>query len=47
MKKQPENTIKDIAQKLGLSPSTISRGLKDHPHINEKTKKGSRQQLLN
>ena len=39
MKKQSENTIKDIAQKLGLSPSTVSRGLKDHPHINEKTKK--------
>lgn len=39
MKKQSENTIKDIAQKLGLSPSTVSRGLNDHPHINEKTKK--------
>lgn len=39
MKKQSENTIKDIAQKLGISPSTVSRGLKDHPHINEKTKK--------
>ncbi|MBC7827438.1 MAG: LacI family DNA-binding transcriptional regulator [Chitinophagaceae bacterium] len=39
MKKQVENTIKDIALKLGLSPSTVSRGLKDHPHINEKTKK--------
>ena len=39
MKKQSENTIKDIAHKLRLSPSTVSRGLKDHPHINEKTKK--------
>jgi LacI family transcriptional regulator len=39
MKTQAENTIKDIALKLGLSPSTVSRGLKDHPHINEKTKK--------
>src|SRR5918998_847355 len=39
MKAQGENTIKDIALKLGLSPSTVSRGLKDHPHINEKTKK--------
>lgn len=38
MKKQAENTIKDIAQKLGLSPSTVSRGLSDHPHINDKTK---------
>lgn len=43
MKKQAENTIKDIARKLGLSPSTVSRGLKDHPHINEKTKKMIRQ----
>ena len=39
MKKQAENTIKDIANKLGLSPSTVSRGLNNHPHINEKTKK--------
>jgi len=39
MKKQTENTIKDIALKLGLSPSTVSRGLNDHHHINEKTKK--------
>jgi len=39
MKKQSENTIKDIALKLGLSPSTVSRGLNDHHHINEKTKK--------
>lgn len=39
MKKQSEHTIIDIAHKLGLSPSTVSRGLNDHPHINEKTKK--------
>ena len=39
MKKQAENTIKDIANKLGLSPSTVSRALNDHPHIKEKTKK--------
>lgn len=31
-------TIKDIAQKLGLSPSTVSRGLHDHPGISAKTK---------
>ena len=31
-------TIKDIASKLGLSPSTISRALDDHPHVNKKTK---------
>jgi LacI family transcriptional regulator len=35
---QQENTIKDIAQVLGLSPSTVSRALKDHPHINAETK---------
>jgi len=31
-------TIKDIAQKLGLSTSTISRALKDHPDISPKTR---------
>jgi len=31
-------TIKDIAKQLNLSPSTISRALKDHPDISEKTK---------
>lgn len=31
-------TIKDIANTLGLSPSTVSRALRDHPHINDKTK---------
>ncbi|WP_270088195.1 LacI family DNA-binding transcriptional regulator [Sphingobacterium sp. SYP-B4668] len=34
-----EVTIYDIAEKLNLSPTTISRGLKDHPAINKKTKK--------
>lgn len=32
-------TIYDIAEKLNLSASTISRGLQDHPAINKKTKK--------
>jgi LacI family transcriptional regulator len=32
-------TIKDIAQKLNISPSTVSRALKDHPDINPNTKK--------
>ncbi|MBN2892602.1 MAG: LacI family DNA-binding transcriptional regulator [Bacteroidales bacterium] len=32
-------TIKDIAKILGISPSTVSRALKDHPDISEKTKK--------
>jgi len=37
MKSQPI-TIKDIARILGISPSTVSRALKDHPDISPKTK---------
>ena len=32
-------TIKDIAKKLGLSPSTVSRALNDHPDISKETKR--------
>jgi LacI family transcriptional regulator len=32
-------TIKDIARILGISPSTVSRALKNHPDINEATKR--------
>lgn len=32
-------TIKDIAKILHISPSTVSRALKDHPDINTQTKK--------
>ncbi len=32
-------TIKDIARILGVSPSTVSRALKDHPDISDETKK--------
>ncbi len=32
-------TIKDIARILGISASTVSRALKDHPDISPKTKK--------
>jgi LacI family transcriptional regulator len=32
-------TIKDLARKLKLSPSTISRALRDHPDISLRTKK--------
>ncbi len=32
-------TLKDMARILGLSPSTISRALKDHPDISNDTKK--------
>jgi len=34
-----EITIYDLAEKLNLSPATISRALQDHPAINKKTKK--------
>ncbi len=39
MKSNKEITIYDVAKALNLSPSTVSRGLKDHPHINKETKK--------
>ncbi len=32
-------TIKDIARKLGISPSTVSRALKNHPDISEETRR--------
>jgi LacI family transcriptional regulator len=32
-------TIKDIARELGISPSTVSRALKDHPDISQETKR--------
>lgn len=32
-------TIKDIAKALNISPSTVSRALRDHPDISSKTKK--------
>ncbi len=32
-------TINDIARALGLSPSTVSRALKDHPDISTETKR--------
>ncbi|MEO1255299.1 MAG: LacI family DNA-binding transcriptional regulator, partial [Bacteroidota bacterium] len=41
MKKQT-TTIKDIARELGISPSTVSRALKDHFEISEETKKAVR-----
>lgn len=37
--KSTQVTIKDIARALGISPSTVSRALKDHPDISPKTKK--------
>ena len=32
-------TLKDLAEKLGFSISTVSRALKDHPDVNAETKK--------
>jgi LacI family transcriptional regulator len=37
MKSSGDVTIYDLAKALGLSPSTVSRGLNDHPHIHEDT----------
>jgi DNA-binding LacI/PurR family transcriptional regulator len=37
--KNLQTTIKDIAKALGISPSTVSRALKDHPDISPKTRK--------
>ncbi|MCW3110924.1 MAG: transcriptional regulator, LacI family [Segetibacter sp.] len=36
---EKEVTIYDLATKLNISPTTVSRGLKDHPAINKATKK--------
>lgn len=36
-------TIKDIARELGISPSTVSKALKDHPDISPVTKKAVRE----
>jgi len=41
-----QTTIKDIAAKLGISPSTVSRALKDHPDIGIETKKAVRELAL-
>ncbi len=38
MKSNKEVTIYDVARALHISPSTVSRGLKDHPHIRKETR---------
>lgn len=38
MTKNSASTIVDIANALGVSPSTVSRALKDHPYISQATK---------
>ncbi len=37
--KRKRVTIKDIAKKLNISPSTVSRALNDHPRISSETKR--------
>jgi LacI family transcriptional regulator len=46
MKSSKEVTIYDIAAELNISAATVSRGLKDHPSINKKTKKRIREVAL-
>jgi LacI family transcriptional regulator len=43
MRSSNEVTIYDVAKALNLSPSTVSRALKDHPHIKKETKKKVKQ----
>lgn len=35
--------LKELARRLGMAPSTVSRALKNHPDISEKTKKAVRE----
>jgi LacI family transcriptional regulator len=39
MTQEKEITIYDIAERLNISATTVSRGLKDHPSINKATRK--------
>lgn len=39
MRSSRDVTIYDVAKALNISPSTVSRALKDHPHIKDETKK--------
>lgn len=38
MERKGQVTIKDIARELGISPSTVSKALKNHPDISETTR---------
>ncbi|HTF17263.1 MAG TPA: LacI family DNA-binding transcriptional regulator [Chryseolinea sp.] len=46
MQEHKEVTIYDIAEKLDISPATVSRGLKDHPAIKKETKKRIKEMAL-
>ncbi len=39
MRNTRDVTIYDVAKALNISPSTVSRGLQDHPHVKKETKK--------
>ena len=36
--KRKRTTVKDLAKAAGLSPSSVSRALNNHPRISKKTK---------
>jgi DNA-binding LacI/PurR family transcriptional regulator len=44
--KKGQVTIKDIARELGISPSTVSKALKEHPDISPATKKAVRELVI-
>jgi len=46
MQDRKDVTIYDIAEKLEISPATVSRGLKDHPAIKKETKKRIKEMAL-
>lgn len=46
MSKQPETTIHDIARKLNISASTVSRALNDNPLISESTRERIKREAL-
>ncbi|GAA4424452.1 LacI family DNA-binding transcriptional regulator [Pontibacter saemangeumensis] len=43
MSKQPQHRLKDIAKELGVSTSTVSRALSNHPHVSQDTKERVKQ----
>jgi LacI family transcriptional regulator len=45
--KSPHTTIKDIARILGVSPSTVSKALKDYPDVSQEMKKSARELAYN